>query len=280
MPIADRYLSKLGIEGPITPDLATLQTLLEAHLRTIPFENLTSFLGSSVSLVPEECFNKLLNGRGGYCMEHALLSRTALAELGYKTSPRFARVLLNSGKVLAQTHTVTIVHLDAEEYIFDPGFGGYTPSSPIRISDRGEQGKWNKYRLREAPAGISSDMLAEDMELVYESEVGGKWTPMYALTGNPVIPADIEAFNFYVCKFPQSIFVTSVMASAWDGERRVTGFNRFWKRRNGEEVEEGEIRCLEDTARWLRREMGLVVDDGIVEGVWKKLQEVHPLEKK
>lgn len=276
--LADRYLARLGVARPEVADLASLQVLLEAHLRTIPFENVSSFLGSSVSLDPEECFKKLLDdGRGGYCMEHALLSRTALAELGYTTAARFARVLLNATAVGAQTHGITIVTIDGEDYVFDPGFGGYGPSTPLRLSSREEQGVWNAYRYREPPADVKPELVGADVGLIFETKMGDNWVPLYGIVLRPVVLVDIEAFNWYVCTRPSSVFVTSLMASAWDGDKRVTGFNRFWKKRNGDEVEQGEIKSSQDVDRWLRREMRLGISDEQVEAVWNKLKTIEPV---
>ena len=62
------YLARIGYQGPVTPTLSTLQGLHLHHPRHIPFENLDSWLGITVSLDPDSVFNKLVVlNRGGYC---------------------------------------------------------------------------------------------------------------------------------------------------------------------------------------------------------------------
>ena len=39
----DAYLSRIGLSGPLTPDLANLEGLQRAHLTAVPFENLDVF---------------------------------------------------------------------------------------------------------------------------------------------------------------------------------------------------------------------------------------------
>jgi N-hydroxyarylamine O-acetyltransferase len=64
----DRYLARIGYDGPRTPDRATLAALQRAHLRTVPFDALDCLLGNPVSLAPEDAYRKVVElGRGGFC---------------------------------------------------------------------------------------------------------------------------------------------------------------------------------------------------------------------
>lgn len=279
MSVVERYLARLGIERPATKDVAALKYILEAHLRAIPFEDVTSFLGSPVSLVPEEVFAKLLEGgRGGYCMEHCLMTRTALAELGFDVEPVLARVYFgpDSDKPMAQTHAVTAVTLDGQRYIFDPGFGAYTPSIPVCISSGEEKqsGQWGTYRVR--PAAVARDdvgahKLGADVTLVVESYYNGAWTPLYGLTRPPVVLADIDAFNWFVSTSPNSFFTRKLMCARWDGDNRVTAFDKAFKKRTADGVKEVEMKSLEDVDHWLRQEMGLNLSDEQIAAAWKRL---------
>src|SRR5699024_304509 len=78
-----------------------LDELIGAHVHAICFENLDVVAARArgevraVSVSPDEVADKLLDaGRGGYCHEHAVLIRAALAELGLAVHPVLARVHL------------------------------------------------------------------------------------------------------------------------------------------------------------------------------------------
>ena len=65
----DAYLAYTGASAS-----SSLTELHEAHVRTIPFENIDVMLGLTPSLDLADIQAKLLGGRrGGYCYEHQLL---------------------------------------------------------------------------------------------------------------------------------------------------------------------------------------------------------------
>jgi len=49
----DAYLARIGIARPTTADARSLAALQRAHLRAVPFENLSIGLGEPVVLEPE-----------------------------------------------------------------------------------------------------------------------------------------------------------------------------------------------------------------------------------
>jgi arylamine N-acetyltransferase len=274
--LSERYLARLGIDRPGTTDLAALETLLHAHLRAIPFETLSSFVGTPVSLVPADVYAKLLEGkRGGYCMEHALLSRTALAALGFVTEPALARVYVGPTDS-AQTHAVTLVHLDGQIYMFDPGFGRFTPKHPLSLSvgNAVQEGRYGTYRLvPPAESDVPESKRGPDCQLVFEEKSpDGTWVGFYGLTRWPVASPDIEAFNWFVSTYPESVFVKGMMFARWMGDSGVGGMDAMMRKRTaGGEVEVIELNSLEAVRRALRDEMELGVDDAMVEKVWDNL---------
>jgi N-hydroxyarylamine O-acetyltransferase len=48
--ISQKYLTKLGVEGEYLPTLESLKKLLFLHVTSIPFGNISSFLGDNVSM--------------------------------------------------------------------------------------------------------------------------------------------------------------------------------------------------------------------------------------
>ena len=49
----EQYLERIGLRGPVRPDLETLNTILFAHATTVPFENLDVLLGRPIELTPD-----------------------------------------------------------------------------------------------------------------------------------------------------------------------------------------------------------------------------------
>ena len=87
------YFARIGDVGSREPTLDTLNRVIEAHVRTIPFENLDILLGRRISLEAADIERKLVHEkRGGYCFEQNTLLMHALLGLGYSVRPISARV--------------------------------------------------------------------------------------------------------------------------------------------------------------------------------------------
>ena len=46
----EKYLDRIGLEGPLQPDYRTMALLQQAHLGSVPFENLSIHLGEPIVL--------------------------------------------------------------------------------------------------------------------------------------------------------------------------------------------------------------------------------------
>jgi N-hydroxyarylamine O-acetyltransferase len=139
------YLARIGYDGPLTPDRATLAGLLAAHMNSIHFENIDVLLGRSIRLDVESLVEKIVRRRrGGYCFEQATLFDAALRALEFKTTLRTARVTLVLAPDKApRGHMVVVVELPEGRFIADPGLGGLGCRAPIPldgapVEDRGE----------------------------------------------------------------------------------------------------------------------------------------------
>ncbi len=87
------YLHHIGIDDPGPPSLASLDRLIDAHLRRVAFENLDVLLDRPIEIDADKVFAKVVEGsRGGYCFElNSLFARLLLA-LGYELELLVARV--------------------------------------------------------------------------------------------------------------------------------------------------------------------------------------------
>ena len=203
-------LFRSGYRGAADPTLDVLQELVTAHTRTIPFENLDPLLGVAVDdLSPEALADKMVRRRrGGYCYEHNGLMGYVLEELGFGVRRFAARVVWGSAPgapVPSQTHTLLAVTLPETPQLFlvDVGFGGQTPSSPLRL----ETGSVQKttlepYRLQERRGGLVLEALIRD-----------EWQSLYEFFTRTAPPIDLLVGSWYVSTHPSSHFVTGLMAS-------------------------------------------------------------------
>lgn len=209
-----RYLARVGYAGPRTATLATFQALVFQHATTIPFENLNPLLGWPVSLEPGDVARKLVHeGRGGYCFEHNLLFSLVLRALGFRVRHLGGRVLWGQPEDAQRprTHMVLLVEVEGQPYHVDVGFGGMTPTAPLRFEpDRVQATPHEPYRLRE-----------HEGEWFLQTQVAGEWRTMYRYDLHPQLPADYEVANFYVSHHPASHFVTTL------GVARATPTGRF-----------------------------------------------------
>ena len=137
--ISQRYLKKIGFNRKFVPTLANLKELLALHIQNIPFGNLAPFLGDDVSLDTQVIVDKLLDhGREGYCLEQSTLTKIVLNELGFEAFNLLGRVYYQNIKVEmtpTRTHLVTIVKIDQNLYLYDPGFGGMTPTGVLSLNE-------------------------------------------------------------------------------------------------------------------------------------------------
>lgn len=139
-PIPDRarYWDRLGMDEPAGPlDAETLDRMIAAHQRAIPFENLDIVdFGRTIDLGMPALFDKMIaRRRGGYCFELNALFCMLLAETGFDAASCFARSLKNRGYTQPIAHRGTIVSLDGEKLFCDVGYGGPMPACALPLED-------------------------------------------------------------------------------------------------------------------------------------------------
>jgi N-hydroxyarylamine O-acetyltransferase len=202
----ERYFERIGYHGSREPVLATLACLQLKHTLALPFENLDPLLKRPVRLDLPSLAQKLLSqGRGGYCYEHNCLLQAVLTALGFSVTGLAARVLWNvpPGVVRARTHMLLKVDLPQGAYLVDAGFGGLTPTAPLKLSEGGRQHTPHEdFRV-----------VAEDGLWRLEAWVQEAWKPLYRFDLQPQELADYEAANWYVSTHPASPFVSVLMAT-------------------------------------------------------------------
>lgn len=214
------YLRRVGLCAVTQPDLASLQAVIDAHARYIPFENLDPFLGTPVSLDPVAVQRKLVrNQRGGYCFEQNLLLAEALRAIGFKVTTLIARVLAGQPEdaITGRTHMLLRIDLGDVAWMADCGFGGPTPTAPLRLVPGIEQPTpHERYRLQRDP----------DANWRLQVGTGDGWQTLYRFDLRPQYPIDFAISNYWVSTRPESKFVTNLYAARATPGHRLTLRNR------------------------------------------------------
>jgi arylamine N-acetyltransferase len=212
------YFDRIGFSGPAEPTLGVLQDLMTGHTRSIPFENLDPLMGVPVDdLTPEALADKLVRRRrGGYCYEQNGLMGHVLSHIGFRVRRLAGRVVWMKppdAPLGAQTHTVLAVTFpgSAGSYLVDVGFGGQTPTSPIRIeTGTVQQTMHEPYRLEDGGDG-----------LVLQAQLRGEWLPLYEFSTRSAPEVDLLVGSWFVSTHPSSIFVTGLMVAQATEDARL-----------------------------------------------------------
>jgi N-hydroxyarylamine O-acetyltransferase len=176
----DAWFERIGFAGSIAPSLETLSQLIQLHVAAIAFENLDPLMGVPVRLDLANLQQKLLfDRRGGYCLEHNLLFKAMLEELDFEVKIHGSTVRWghDDAEERPQSHVVLTVDVAGVTYLVDVGFGGLTPTAPLRLRTDVEQPTPHEpFRLSETDGLWRLDVqLGEDWKALYtfdRSELG------------------------------------------------------------------------------------------------------------
>lgn len=133
-----RYFDRIGYRGPCRPDIDVLGALQEAHVCSVPFENLDVQFGRTLTTDVDAAYEKIVtNGRGGWCYEQNGLYGWALATIGFDVTRVAAAVMRHErGEISNANHLCLLVRIpDRHDSILaDAGFGG-SMLRPVRLAD-------------------------------------------------------------------------------------------------------------------------------------------------
>ena len=120
------YLQRIGYEGDVSTDLATLKTIHRAHLLAIPYENLDIHRNCPLTVDVAQIYDKIVpHRRGGWCFEMNGLLAWVLREIGFDVTNLSSFVGRDTTQPLptgAGDHMLLLVQLD-QPYLADAGFG-------------------------------------------------------------------------------------------------------------------------------------------------------------
>jgi N-hydroxyarylamine O-acetyltransferase len=144
----------------LSPSVHLLSALHEAHLLSVPFENLSIHYGQPIILDEAALYEKIVRRhRGGFCYELNGLFAWLLRQLGFGVTLLSAGVAQASGTYSPEfDHLALLVrHVEGADWLADVGFGELfrrPPRLQRDVKQDGADGHW--YRLREVPADDSS----------------------------------------------------------------------------------------------------------------------------
>jgi N-hydroxyarylamine O-acetyltransferase len=176
-------------------------------------------LGRPVRLDPDSLERKLIaSRRGGYCFEQNGVFLHVLQALGFQVTPLAARVVWMAPPDAPRSplsHMLLKLDLPQGPYLADVGFGGQSPTAPLRLEPGLEQTTpHGVYRVVEDPEGYEVQMRLPD-----------RWAGMYRFRLEAQGAHDYEVFNWFTSTHPASRFTQNLIAARVVGERRLNLFN-------------------------------------------------------
>jgi N-hydroxyarylamine O-acetyltransferase len=205
--LVETYLARIGAERPERPDARALRELQLAHLRTVPFENLSIHLGEPIVLDERALAGKIVaRRRGGFCYELNGAFAALLTAIGYHVTLLAARVFNGEQFGPPLAHLALQVDL-AEPWLVDVGFGRFS-AQPLRLAARADQPD------PEGVFRVSGE--GGDFDITLDG------VPQYRLDPRPYELADFVPSCWWQQTSPQSHFTVSPTCSLLTGTGRVT----------------------------------------------------------
>ncbi|ETS77144.1 hypothetical protein PFICI_11018 [Pestalotiopsis fici W106-1] len=224
-----QFLAYIGVPRQFhnaPPSLSLLKTIHTYMISTCPYENLSIHYNQShsISLDPQFLFNKIVTnnrGRGGYCMELAILYNHVLRGLGFqaytvgaRTRRRFQGV--PQGDYPGWVHIVNIVTFpdqdvaptEPKQYAVDVAFGGDGPTAPLPLISGTIHQNLGTQQVRLLRDWIPTQVhRTEESKLwiyQYRNSADAEWNSYYAFTETEFMAADWEVVNHWASCSPNS----------------------------------------------------------------------------
>jgi len=245
------YLDRIKYRGPLNCDLATLTALHVAHLRSVPFENLSIHAGEPIVLDDEALFDKIVRQRrGGFCYELNGLFGALLRTLGFKVGMLSAQVANDEREFSADfDHMALLVTLE-DEWLADVGFGD-SFIEPLRINELGPQ--------MQAKRNYRIDNDGDYLVMLRTEPDGDVWDPQYRFTRRTYQYDDYAERCRYHQTSPESHFTRNRICSMVTDKGRISvSDTRFIVSADGVRNER-PVNGLEDYRLLLREHFGIVM---------------------
>ncbi|MGW7081963.1 arylamine N-acetyltransferase family protein [Streptomyces sp. NPDC054871] len=205
------YLRRIAAERPAAPTTRALHDLHLAHLRAVPFENLSIHLGENIELTEDSLVAKVVGARrGGFCYELNGAFAALLTALGFEVTLLQARVYDAAGQPgIPYDHLALHVRTsDGGDWLADVGFGTHS-HFPLALGERGDQpDPGGTFRIDETPAG--------DLDVSRDGKA------QYVIDRRPRALGDFTSGAWWHRTSPRSHFTRSLVCSMLTGTGRIT----------------------------------------------------------
>ena len=209
----EAYLRRINYTGSTALTAETLRDLQVAHLKTVPFENLSIHAGEPIVLEGEALFKKIVEQRrGGFCYECNGSFAGLLRALGFQVEMLAAGVADREGGFGPVFDHMALSVTLAERWLVDVGFGD-SFLEPLLLDSREEQ--------TQGTQSFRIDADNDNLILLRRND-GEDWQPQYRFT--------LQSFGFpdyeEMCRFhqtsPESHFTQNVICSRVTEDGRIT----------------------------------------------------------
>ena len=246
------YLQRINYTGSLDPTAETLRQLQVAHLRTVPFENLSIHSSEPIVLDDEALFDKIVSRRrGGFCYELNGLFAALLRALEFKVAKLSAPVANAEGIYGPDFDHMTLLVSIGERRLVDVGFGD-SFLEPLLLDERNQQIQGDRaYRIVEE---------GEHLVLMQRSS-DDEWKRQYRFTLQEHEYPDFGEMCRYHQTSPQSHFTRARICSRATTEGRISLSGlRFITTRAGGKPQERLLTNEEEYATILHDQFGVVMN--------------------
>ena len=252
LPDSKKYLERIGIASVEKADKETLDRLILAHLRSVPFENLDVYdAHADIPLGISDLYDKIVvRRRGGYCFELNAVFMALLESLGYECTSVAVRVVWHADCFMPLSHRGTIVTIDGVRYFADVGFGGPSPQGALMLDNGGEQTFGaDVFVVDKSDEGTSISRL-----------VNGARERTLLFFETPVNPVDFLALNEYTSKNKDILFRRERLLNLLTETGVKTIGGNVLKVHSGGDTVEEVLDTEEKFRRALQEHFGVAVD--------------------
>jgi N-hydroxyarylamine O-acetyltransferase len=214
------YLQRIHFSGPLDlaapqPSSRLLGALHQAHLLSVPFENLSIHYGQPIILEESALYDKIVRRqRGGFCYELNGLFAWLLRQVGFTVTLLSASVARPDGDFSPEfDHLALHIHdVDGIDWLADVGFGD-SFRLPLQLKPDAEQ---------DGGDGFTYYLSAEDASWLVQRQGGEEWETQYRFTLRPHIMADFAERCLFQQTSPESHFTQRRICSLALPDGRIT----------------------------------------------------------
>lgn len=244
------YLQRINYEGPLVPGAEILRRLQVAHLRAVPFENLSIHSSEPIVLNDDALFQKIVSRRrGGFCYELNGSFAALLRALGFDVAMLSAQVANAAGDFGPDFDHMTLMVTLADRWLVDVGFGD-SFLEPLLLDEESEQLQGHRgYRI----------VREGEHRMLTQRSNGGEWKPQYRFTLEPYQYPDYAEMCRYHQTSEQSHFTRSRICSRATPDGRISLSDLRFIETAGGRRQERLLTNEEEYATILRDHFGIVV---------------------